>query len=163
VLEHLRQGTFWFKFVAFVAYSSEDDDVVLNHLYPELTAKMSKITDVNMTDLITIGDFHFRPGFTVNAEGHRALTESGVVLAVISRAFCASAYCKDELEQAHSLKRPIVLIFIEEVDEHDMGEIVHHLFKSKVRVQYRREGDQSVIKPDWSIVCTSVLQLIPDT
>ena len=68
-------------------------------------------------DLVCIGDRYFTPGQPIFSEMIRCLDDSAVFIAVMSKNYCNSDYCKLEIEQARLQGKPIILIFIEEVEE----------------------------------------------
>ena len=84
---------------------------------------------------------------------------SGVMIAVLSHAFCESSYCRNEIEQAYSMEMPIILLFIEGVNSECMTPFLKVLFKKYTRISLKCINGQFRILPDWNIICESILEL----
>ena len=50
---------------------------------------------------------------------------------------CKNIYCKLEIEEARIMVKPVIMIFIEDVDEKEMSEV----FRNFTRVKIVNEGD----------------------
>ena len=81
-------------------------------------------------------------------------------VAVMSKNYCESRYCRYEIEHAHLLARPIILVFMERVPKENMNLICREVFQTFTRVQFVFENGQPVLKPGWKQLCDSILQLI---
>ena len=111
-------------------------------------------------ELICTGDKDFTPGHTIYSEMIRCLDDSAVFIAVMSRNYCNSEYCKLETEQARVQGKSIIQIFIEEVPENEMTPVIREVFRNFTRVKLVLEYGQYRLQPDWEHVCESVVQLI---
>ena len=109
---------------------------------------------------MTYGDTYFRPGQPLLAEINRCVDHCGLVVAVMSLNYCKSHYCKYEIEQARSMDLPVIMIFIEDVDEKEMSGVMKEVFRKFTRVKIVYDGDEFRSKPDWPIVCRSIIQLL---
>ena len=81
-----------------------------HYLYFQDQLKLITGTD---RDLVAIGDRCFRLGRSIFAEMIDLLDECAVVVVVLSKNYCASEYCRLEIEQARLMRKPIV-VFIKE-------------------------------------------------
>lgn len=111
-------------------------------------------------DLVCLADRHFRPGRTIFSEIIKSLNESAVFIAVLSRNYCNSDYCKLEIEQACLQRKPIILMFIEKVEEERMNPVIRAIFRKYTRVKFILEDGHYRLQPDWENVCDSIMQLI---
>ena len=111
-------------------------------------------------DLVCIGDRYFRPGQTIFSEMIRCLDDSAVFIAIMSKNYCNSDYCKLEIEQARLQGKAIILIFIEEVEEEEMTLVIREVFKKYTRAKFVLEGGFYKLQPDWECVCESIIQLM---
>ena len=60
----------------------------------------------------------------------RCLDDCAVLNAVISRNFCDNEYCNLETKEAHVKGMPIILTFIEDVEEDDMSRVTRDVFRN---------------------------------
>ena len=111
-------------------------------------------------NLVFIGDECFRPGHRIFAEIIRCLEKTAVVVAAISRNFCHSYYCKQELEEARIMDKPVILVFIEDVEENEMSDVMREIFRNFTRVKIVRQDSAYQSQPDWPHVCRSIIYLI---
>ena len=107
-----------------------------------------------------IGDDCFRPGHSLFTEITRCLDNCALVVAVMSLNYCKSYYCKQEIEQARIMGKPMIMIFIEDVDEKEMSEPMKEVFRNFARVKIVDVGDGFKSEPDWPFVCKSIIQLL---
>ena len=105
-------------------------------------------------------DVHFTPGRMLLSEIYRCLKLCEVFVAVISKNYCSSKYCRREIEHANLLEKPIILIFIEHVPKDEMNLITREVFETFTRVQFVKENDQYKIEPGWKQLCESIIQLM---
>ena len=89
----------------------------------------------------------------------RCLDDSAVFIAVMSKNYCSSDYCKLEIEQARLQRKPIILIFIEEVEEARMTLVIREVFRNYTRIKFMRDNGVYKIQPDWQHVCQAIIQL----
>ena len=121
--------------------------------------RLKTITNINR-DLVCYGDRHFVPGRTILSEMIQWLGNSSVFIAVITSEYCASDFCKFEIEQAHLMRKPIILIFKEHVDEAKMNPVIKQVFQHYTRIKCVFENGQHRIQPDWKEICDGVIQLM---
>ena len=105
VIARLIAGAEQYEFVAFLSYSSRDDDFVQEHVIDPLNDNLKLMigTDRN---LICTGDQHLRPGFWVHDEINLCLDRASVIIVVVSDNFCRSSHCSNEFDQAYSQNKP---------------------------------------------------------
>ena len=111
-------------------------------------------------ELVCVADRHFRPGRTIFAEMIKCLEDSAIFVAVVSRSFCKSDYCKRETEEAHLKRMPIILIFIEEVEVEQMSRVIQEVFQHFTRVKLVYDEGQFRLQPDIERVCDSIMLLL---
>ena len=124
-----------------------------------LQTQMKTLTDCER-DLVAIGDRYFRLGRSIFAEIIRMLDDCAVFVVVLSKNYCYSDYCKHEIEQARLMRKPIVIIMKEFVDEGDMNGVIKETFKHFTRATFRFEGEDLRLDQDWEYICQSVMQLL---
>jgi hypothetical protein len=88
---------------------------VYRYIIDELKDTLSARLDASKDDIVCIGDIHFEPGRYILDEIIRCTESSCVVLLVVSEAFCKSHYCDFEALCAQLEKKPIILMFLEDV------------------------------------------------
>ena len=111
-------------------------------------------------DLIAIGDRHFRLGRSIFAEIIRLLEDCAVVVIVLSTNYCNSGYCKHEIEQARLMRKPIVIIMKEFVEESEMNGVIRETYKHFVRATFNFEEDGFKLQHDWEYICECIIQLL---
>ena len=111
-------------------------------------------------DLICVGDRYFRLGRTIFSEMLRCLDRCSVFIAVMSRNYCNSEHCQREIEEARVFGMPIILIFIEHVDEEDMSRVTREVFRYYTRANFIMEEGVYRLNMDWESVCESIIQLV---
>ena len=90
------------------------------------------------------------------------LENCAVFVVVLSKNYCHSDYCKHEIEQARLMRKPIVIIMKEFVDEKDMNGVIRETFKHFTRVTFRYQIDEEYLRleQDWEYICQSIMQLL---
>ena len=88
------------------------------------------------------------------------LDECAVIVVVLSKNYCKSEYCKHEIEQARLMRKPIVIISKEFVEESEMNGVIKETFKHFTRVIFRFEEDDFRLQQDWEYICQSIIQLL---
>lgn len=158
ILEVIRKDTNDFEFLLFLAFSSDDEDFVNNYVLDELreTLKQEIGTDRN---LICLGDSHFKVGKYIHNEVTLCLQKTRVVIAVLTNSFIRSGYCNEEFDQACRMKRPIVFMVKDEIDEKLMTETMKFHYCNNTRIIWTNENGRYVLKTSWSCICESVLDL----
>lgn len=156
----IQDNNYQFQYPVFISYSNEDVDLVLEHVYPDMVDHMRRMFNTPR-DLVSIGDRHFRPGQTIFEEIDVCLSKSAIVIFVVSHPFCQSNFCKYELEQAYTLNKKIMLLFIEDVEEQNMPPLIGKYFNKYTRINLRRCRDGEInITPKWEIICESILDFL---
>jgi len=123
------------EFIAFFSYSSEDADIVLNTVFPNVNPYLERHCQVpNLTSHIFIGDKDFSGGRSLADEMERAIKNSYVTVFFISRSFLASDWCKTELRLANHFRVPIIPIFLERCEPDEMSCILRHVFDRRARL-----------------------------
>ena len=94
------------------------------------------------------------------AEMFRCLDDCPVFVAVVSKSFCASRYCRHEIETAHTEGKPIILIFKEHVPEDQMDHVTKKVFSNFTRVKCVLSDNGVDLQPPWDVLCKSIIELI---
>ena len=66
----------------------------------------------------------------------RCLDDCAMFIVVMSRNYCNSEYCKVELEEARVKGMPVILIFIEKVEQDYMSRVTREVFRNYNYVVY---------------------------
>lgn len=159
VVNRLREGEGQYEFVAYLAYSSADEDFVSNFVLNKLGENLQLMTGIER-ELVCTGDEQLRVGFDISSETTRCMEMSSVVLVVVSNSFCESKFCHNELNQAYITRKPIVLMFKEHVDEEMMMPTMKELYRKNVRMLWSFENGEYILKSTWDNVCTAILDLV---
>lgn len=145
-------------FLAMLSYSSEDGDIVVEHLYPTLEHHLRENVKLERS-IICIDDIHFRPGRSSIEDMMNRIRNSCVIIFVVSTSFCESDWCRREVEEAYARGKPIILIFLEEVDPAIMPEYVRELFERQTRAKFVKDiEEQYQLIPSWTSLCQSILE-----
>ncbi|KAL3842824.1 hypothetical protein ACJMK2_020808 [Sinanodonta woodiana] len=144
------------NYLVFLSFCNSDRDFVYRYIIDELKDTLSARFDASKDDIVCIGDIHFEPGRYILDEIIRCTESCCVVLLVMSEAFCKSYYCDCEAICAYLEKKPIILMFLEEVDPKCMSKIMHKHFQRYTRVRWTRKGDEFELVPSWAKVCDSI-------
>lgn len=156
-IRHLRENAD--RFPVFLSYSSDDNDIVRRHMLQQMQDHLNQITGLDR-ELVCNADIHFYPAKTILSEIFHWIKQCEVLVAVMSENYCKSRYCRYEIEHAHLLGKPIILVFIENVPKKDMDLITREVFETFTRVQFVFEDGQPVLKPGWQPLCESIIELI---
>ncbi|XP_053383695.1 toll-like receptor 4 [Mercenaria mercenaria] len=159
IVNLLIEGEGQYEFVAFLSYSSIDNQFVQENVVDQLNENLQLMTGIDR-NLVCTGDQHFRPGFMVHDETINCLDRASVIIIVVSNNFCRSAYCQNEFDQAYMQKKPIVLMLMEHVEEELMTPTLRQLYKRDVRILWTVENGQYVLKTAWENVCRSILDKV---
>ena len=122
-------------------------------------AQLKNLTDCDR-NLVAIGDRYFRVGRSIFAEIIRMLEDCAVFVVVLSKNYCFSDYCKHEIEQARLMRKPIVIIMKEVVDEGDMNGVIRETFKHFTRATFQFDGEELKLQQDWEYICESIIRLL---
>ncbi|XP_053383694.1 toll-like receptor 4 [Mercenaria mercenaria] len=159
IVNKLIEGEGQYEFVAFLSYSSRDDQFVQENVIDQLNENLQLMTGIDR-NLVCTGDQHLRPGFIVHDEITKCLDRASVIIIVVSNNFCRSAYCQNEFDQAYMQRKPIILMLMEHVKEELMMPTLRQLYKRDVRILWTVENGQYVLKTAWENVCRSVLDKV---
>ena len=86
-----------------------------------------------------------------------------VVIACISNQFCTSVYCTDELHSAKHYNKPLILLFLEEVDAKYLPKSIKTHFQTMARVKVViNEDGLLVFKPRIEILANSIVSLMSE-
>ena len=58
------------------------------------------------------------------------------------------------------MDKPVIMIFIEDVQETEMSEVMKEVFRNFTRVKIMFEDGQYKAQPEWPFVCTAIIQLM---
>ncbi|KAL3842830.1 hypothetical protein ACJMK2_020813 [Sinanodonta woodiana] len=111
------------KHLVFLSFCNNDRDFVYRYIIDELKHNLSERLDASNDEIVCIGDSHFEPGRYILDDIIRCTESCSVVLLVVSEAFCKSHYCDFEALCAELEKKPIILMFLEEVDPKCMSKL----------------------------------------
>ena len=111
--------------------------------------------------MVCYGDHDFKPGYPIILETIRCLKASAVVVSVVSRHFCHSTFCKNEVRMAYDLDIPVIPIYKEMMSPDEMGDEVKHLLNNTTRIKWLKE--EGTVQPSWDNVCDSALALVKQT
>ena len=90
----------------------------------------------------------------------RRLDDCAVFIAVMSRNYCNSEYCKLEIEEARVKGMSIIPIFIEDVEESEMSRVTREVFRNYTRTKFVLKEGIYKLNLDWENVCESIIQLV---
>ena len=111
-------------------------------------------------DLVSFADASFMPGQTRVSEITRCLKGSSVFVAVISRNYCNSDYCKYEIQEARRMEKPIFLMFIEEVDQNYMDLRIWGIIRNYLHETIILDNGEYKPRLGWKYFCNFILGLI---
>ena len=78
----------------------------------------------------------------------------------MSQNYCKSDYCKLEIEQSRLMRKPIIIMVKEAVDEREMNAVTKEIFRHFTRIGFILEDGQVRLQRDWEDVCLSIIQLL---
>ena len=88
------------------------------------------------------------------------LEDCSVFVVVLSKNYCYSDYCKHEIEQARLMRKPIMIIMKEFVDQCEMNGVIKETFKHFTRATFRFEEEHLRLNQNWEFICQSIIQLL---
>ena len=130
----------------------------MNHLFV-FQANLKTLTGTDR-DLVAIGDRYFRLGRSIFAEIIRMLEGCAVIVVVLSKNYCHSEYCKHEIEQARLMRKPMVIIMKEFVEENEMNGVIKETFNHFTRATFRFDDYDVRLQQDWEYICQCIIQLL---
>ncbi|XP_045157005.2 toll-like receptor 4 [Mercenaria mercenaria] len=158
-LEDFENGLLQQKFLCFLSYSSEDEGNDIHEIYEKLEEALLRTTGLKQ-EVVCFGDKDFHLGFPIADEIVRCISESCVVVCIVSNNFCESHRCQMELREAYELNKPIILIFKEEVDLTRMQPLMSKIFRRYTRAKLiTKEDGRKEIVPGYEQISCSILKL----
>ena len=142
----------------FLSFCSEDDEIVMREIVPELEDGQKKLLKTD-SRCVAIDYDDFRPGMSLANEIIRCVEESSVVVFFVTKAFCTKMWCRNEALIAYYENKPTILMIWEELNFNDMPKYLYHQYKHHTRVHWVHENGQRVMKPGWDELCESVVSL----
>ena len=143
----------------FLSFSGEDEDLVMNYVYPHLNEGLKKILGTE-SRCVSTGEMDFHPGFSLANEIIRCIDASAVVVLALTNTFCKKNWCKNEALVAYSDNKPTVIILLEKVDVNIMPKHIYKHYQQYTRAHLVLEGGQRIMKPDWNELCASIVRLM---
>lgn len=158
-LEDFKDKVLPKKFLCYMAFSSEDMEDFAIEIYRCLEESLRGLTGMEQ-ELICIGDRFFQPGYPIVDEIFRCISESCVVVFIVSNTFCKSSWCQMEVREAYELNKPIILICTEHVDLNKMPTLLFNIFKNFTRAKITVNENRIVeICPSYEGLSKSILKL----
>ena len=114
-------------------------------------------------DHVCFADLHFVPGVNVFREMRRCVAESAVFIAVMSVNYCESYYYQLEISEARTTGKPIILVFIEHVEDEKMDVVMRDIFRNFARAKLVEEDGQYQMYPTWEKLCEAIIGLMKVT
>ena len=142
----------------FLSFSSADERIIMEEIYPKLEEGLKKVLNTD-SRCVSIGDRDFRPGLSLANEIIRCVEESSVVVFFITNSFCKKMWCRNEALVAHYENKPTVLMMWENVDTKLMPKHLYKHFREYARVHWVHENGHRVMRPDWDVLCESIVGL----
>ena len=92
-------------------------------------------------------------------EIENCINGAAVFIAVLSANYCDSFYCNAEIEEARSLGKPIILIYLEDIEQDRMSPCVKEIFWNYTRAKVRFSDDPHILQSNLEKVCETILEL----
>ncbi|KAL3888603.1 hypothetical protein ACJMK2_000968 [Sinanodonta woodiana] len=146
-----------FNFVVFLSYCSQDYHVVDNFILPSLNECLKKAFNTRK-DLVCTGADNFVPGMRIIDEIHRCITESLVIVPVITAAFLRSRWSLRECVDAIARHRQVVVLMEQHTDTSGTIATIRHLIGQYTRASWSYNEGQFAIRPSWNTICAGVIQ-----
>ena len=144
-------------FPVFLSFCSEDDEVVMKDIYPNLETGLKKILDTD-SQCVATGYDAFRPGYSLADEIIRCVEASSVVVFFITNRFCRKSWCRNETLVAYYEYKPIVLMLWENIDLKLMPRYLHKHYLNHARVHWiPDENGVRKMRPGWEKVCEVIV------
>ena len=145
----------------FLSFCSDDNNVVLEHIFPQLDAGLKRILNTE-TCCIATGANDIQPGFPIAEEIIRCIEASSIVVFFVTKAFCKEPWCRYETLVAHKDNKPMILLLWEKISPRLMPKAIYKSFKDYTRVHWTVEDGQRVMRPGWNEVCEAIVGLMGD-
>ena len=158
-LKDFKLGKLNENYLCFVSYSSDDDEAQIRQINARIKKSLQEIIRTDR-EVLCENSEHFNLGFPIINEVMRCIAESCVGLFIVTNNFCQSHWCECELRETYDLKKPIILIFKEEIDERDMSPLMLKIFRKFTRAKIIESGDVQVeMIPDVKQLSNSIIKL----
>lgn len=158
VLTSIKHGTFPRKYLVFLSFCSEDDNIVTSKILPQLQKKLQQLTETSK-NLVCTGDTGFRPGYSISEELIRCIGEAAVTVLVVSNNYCKKAWCKKEIQETYDQSKPIILLMLEKVDKETMGTVLTKIFQRFTHAAWISNDSGEYLTPDWPVFCEAIIGL----
>ena len=158
-LKDFKLGNLPEKYLCFASYSSDDDDADIQEINAHINQSLQDLIHTEK-EVLCDSNKHFNLGFSIIAEVLRCINECCVGIFYVSNSFCQSHWCELELRETYELKKPIILIFKEEIDERDMSPLMLKIFRkfTRAKIIVREDGHVEMI-PDVKQLSNSIIML----
>lgn len=144
----------------FLSYSSKNEDFVQRHVFPELNNRLQRKLNTS-AECVSFGDNSFRVGRPLLSEIIRCIEEATVIVCCVSKDFCESHWCKDEVFVAHCERKPIVLMFLEQVPVKTMPKTLQKLYMCHGRSKWTlNDKGEYILTPSWDSFCDTLCEII---
>ncbi|XP_053397689.1 carboxypeptidase N subunit 2-like [Mercenaria mercenaria] len=159
ILNQLKRNHPDQDFLVFLSYCSEDSNFANQQIYPKLNGEICRRVGKHGT-YVCIDEHHFRPGFPIVTEIMSNIEKSCVMICITSQPFCDKIWCQMEVEEAYNLRKPIILLIKEEINEANLPKLMSRLFQRNTRARVRKGKDGKYeVHPPWEVLCSSILDL----
>ncbi|KAK3581763.1 hypothetical protein CHS0354_036082 [Potamilus streckersoni] len=156
--ELIQKGKNKFKFIVFLPFCSQDDDIVRTHIHLSLNNLLKQKLNINIErDLVCCGADYFTPGERIMTEIHRCISESLVVVPVITSSFLKSPWCTTECMVALQEHMNIVVLMQEPIDISGANVVITKLLENYTRGSWAIKEGVFEIRPQWNIIIQSII------
>ncbi|KAK3581762.1 hypothetical protein CHS0354_036081 [Potamilus streckersoni] len=137
---------------------SQDDDIVRTHIHLSLNNLLKQKLNINIErDLVCCGADYFTPGERIMTEIHRCISESLVVVPVITSSFLKSPWCTTECMVALQEHMNIVVLMQEPIDISGANVVITKLLENYTRGSWAIKEGVFEIRPQWNIIIQSII------
>ena len=143
----------------FLSFCSHDDDIIAEYIIPKLNTGMQAVLGTNLRTVAT-GVTDMRLGLPIGHEIIRCIETSSVVIFFLTKAFCKSSWCRYEAQVAHLEKKPIVLMFWEEIDTKLLPVEFRKFLSQMTCVYWDYRNGRCVMRPRWTELCDTIVGLM---
>ena len=143
----------------FLSFCSHDDDVIVEHILPKLNSGLKTVLGTDQRT-VAIGVTDIRLGLLIGNEIIRCIESTSVVVFFITEAFCKSSWCKYEAQIACLEKKPMVLMFWEEVDTKLLPLELRKFLPYLTCVYCDNLNGRAVMRPVWGKLCEIIVGLM---
>lgn len=162
LVDQIQNEEFPLRYLVFLSFCSEDEDLVMNDIYPRLTDTIADIIKRDF-DLVCVGDKDFLPGHPLCDQIINCICDSAVMIAVVSKDFCRKNWCQTEIMEAYQLHKPIVMLVIDHVDRELMGDLLGKIFDRYAHASWVPDNDRGHLVPEWPVFGRAIIELSTTT